>query len=196
MTDIVENYVTLAIRTESVVLDINDLNLRLLHASLGLGTEIIELNEALFDAHYNEKKLDIINLAEEVGDIYWYSAIACDVLGINFEDTIAPCLGGGTDYSVKYLAGLLESDIGKLLDKCKRHIFYRKKYDHDEVVTLVKSIVTGLGELSHAIPDIDWDIEEILTRNIEKLRARYPEKYTDYHAINRDLETERQVLEA
>jgi len=39
----------------------------------------------------------------------------------------------------------------------------------------------------------DW--EKIFNTNIEKLRARYPEKFTSDKAINRDLETEREILE-
>lgn len=37
--------------------------------------------------------------------------------------------------------------------------------------------------------------EDDLVTNIEKLRTRFPEKFTDEHANNRDLETERKVLE-
>jgi hypothetical protein len=40
-----------------------------------------------------------------------------------------------------------------------------------------------------------WDLREILATNIAKLEARYPEKFTEEQAINRDLGAERQVLE-
>lgn len=39
------------------------------------------------------------------------------------------------------------------------------------------------------------DFGKILETNIEKLRARYPEKFTSENAINRDLATEREILE-
>lgn len=39
------------------------------------------------------------------------------------------------------------------------------------------------------------DMEEIQATVIAKLKARYPDKYTDQNAIERDLETERKVLE-
>jgi hypothetical protein len=42
---------------------------------------------------------------------------------------------------------------------------------------------------------IGANMEAIQDRVIEKLRARYPEKYTDEAAINRDLVTERAILE-
>lgn len=40
---------------------------------------------------------------------------------------------------------------------------------------------------------INWDT--ILERNIAKLKVRYPEKYTDENAINRNIEIERKILE-
>lgn len=40
---------------------------------------------------------------------------------------------------------------------------------------------------------ISWDT--ILERNIEKLKARYPEKYTDERANNRNIDIERKILE-
>ena len=39
----------------------------------------------------------------------------------------------------------------------------------------------------------DW--AEILTTNIEKLRERYPDKFTEENAINRDIDAERKVLD-
>ena len=54
--------------------------------------------------------------------------------------------------------------------------------------------------------DIDWykaigvdtiggDWEDILTKNIAKLKARFPDKFTSTDAINRDLDTEREILD-
>lgn len=41
--------------------------------------------------------------------------------------------------------------------------------------------------------DADWD--KILETNITKLKHRYPDKFTSENAINRDLDTERKILE-
>jgi len=38
-------------------------------------------------------------------------------------------------------------------------------------------------------------ISEARDRNISKLKARYGEKFTETAALNRDLETERKILE-
>jgi hypothetical protein len=39
----------------------------------------------------------------------------------------------------------------------------------------------------------NWD--DILNRNIEKLKARYPDKFDTERAITRDLDTERAILD-
>ena len=39
------------------------------------------------------------------------------------------------------------------------------------------------------------DIEDGLEKNIAKLKKRYPEKFDENLAVNRDLETERKILE-
>lgn len=41
--------------------------------------------------------------------------------------------------------------------------------------------------------DVSWD--EVLERVIAKLKSRYPDKYSDESANNRDLDTERKILE-
>lgn len=40
-----------------------------------------------------------------------------------------------------------------------------------------------------------FGFEDVLTTNIEKLRKRFPEKFTSEHAINRNLEEERDTVE-
>lgn len=45
------------------------------------------------------------------------------------------------------------------------------------------------------IDELDGDFETILNTNIEKLRKRFPEKFTSEHAIDRDIEVERKTLE-
>lgn len=43
---------------------------------------------------------------------------------------------------------------------------------------------------------LNLDPQETMRKNIDKLRARYPEKYDDTLAEKRDLQTERKILES
>jgi len=123
-----KEYIQNAIRTESTNFSaMNDcLNVdgtkRLLHAGIGLSTEAGEFLDALKKHIFYGKKLDRINLKEEMGDLFWYLAIACDELGVEFES--------------------------------------------------------------------------LMETNIAKLKARYGERFSEHKAENRDLDTERTILES
>ncbi|ATH07678.1 hypothetical protein BIY24_06880 [Halobacteriovorax marinus] len=122
-----QEYVKLAIKTEST--DFESMNTRLqddglkrlLHAGIGLSTEAGEFLDALKKHIFYGKELDRVNLAEEMGDLFWYLAIVADELGVNMDD--------------------------------------------------------------------------VMERNIEKLKARYGEKFSEEKAENRDLKNERSILE-
>jgi hypothetical protein len=104
----------------AVPLTNNNINIRLLHAAIGIFTESGEMLEALLK-QLQTGELDKVNYGEENGDIDWYQAIALDEIGIP------------------------EEQIRKTL--------------------------------------------------IAKLAKRYPEKFTQEAALNRDLTEERKVLE-
>lgn len=58
---------------------------RLIHAALGLSTEANEFADQLKKHLIYGKELDKTNLIEELGDICWFLALACDELGVSFE---------------------------------------------------------------------------------------------------------------
>lgn len=122
-----KEYIENAVKTESTNFKSMDDRLskdglkRLLHAGMGLSTEAGEFLDALKKHIFYGKELDRVNLAEEMGDVFWYCAIVASELGINFED--------------------------------------------------------------------------VMDKNIEKLKARYGEKFTEEKADTRDLEKERSILE-
>lgn len=122
-----KEYVKLATKTESCDWPeikervSNIFQLRILHPILGINTESGELTDALKKFIFYGKDLDVTNVKEEVGDLFWYIAILCDNLNISFE--------------------------------------------------------------------------EIWETNIEKLAARYPDKFTEKDALNRNLNKERKILE-
>ena len=86
-----QDYINDAIRTESTDFKAMDQRLsedgtkRLLHAGIGLATEAGEFLDALKKHIFYGKELDRVNLKEEMGDLFWYLAIACDELDVAFE---------------------------------------------------------------------------------------------------------------
>lgn len=70
-----------ALRTKSDKFYIDEINVDLLHAAMGLETEVGEFTDPLKKKLFYNKPLDLVNLREEIGDMLWYIAIACEALG-------------------------------------------------------------------------------------------------------------------
>jgi NTP pyrophosphatase (non-canonical NTP hydrolase) len=168
-------FVPLAIKTETKArplnLDIIDLGLtdRILHAFLGLATEIDEYNLA-------KRKLDKVNALEELGDMLWYLAVLKDELDFN-------------TYRMKELD--MEFDMTGL-DLVKKTIFYGKELDINKIKICCEILYNQV--LNH-IGVLNGDSEVIMDTIVAKLKARYGDKFSNEDADNRDLDTERAILE-
>lgn len=84
------------------------------------------------------------------------------------------------------------TEAGELLDAMKKCLFYGKDLD---LVNLKEELGDLLWYVAVIMRQVGFTFEEVFDVNIAKLRARYPEKFTEYDALNRDLEKEREVLE-
>lgn len=96
-----------------------------------------------------------------------------------YEDLLHGCAG-------------LSTETGELVDVIKKHRYYGKPVDWVNVFEEMGDVLWYLALLCRAA---DTTLEEVAEANIAKLRARYPEKFTTEHALNRDTDAERRVLE-
>lgn len=121
----IEEYISLSANTQAssypAMLRLTDKTMDLTHIAFGLSGEVGEFVDALKKHLFYGKLLDVVNLEEELGDMMWFIAYACRVLGL---------------------------DLGTVMDK-----------------------------------------------NIAKLAIRYPNRFQEWDALNRDLVTERKILE-
>jgi len=60
----------------------------MLHAAVGIATEAGELQDALKKHIFYGREFDWTNAVEEVGDLLWYAALACESLGTTLEDAM------------------------------------------------------------------------------------------------------------
>ena len=79
-----------------------------------------------------------------------------------------------------------------LLDSLKKKLFYNKNISFDLFSTQCKSLFHNMCVFCEVN---GIDVNSILHTNIEKLKARYGDKFSSHRAINRDLEKERTILE-
>jgi len=86
----------------------------------------------------------------------------------------------------------LATEAGELLDPFKKGLFYGKTLD---LVNLDEEIGDHLWYIAIYAEARGKTIPELAAMNNRKLKQRYPEKFTQEAALNRDLFAERQVLE-
>lgn len=90
-----KDYIQKALRTathdyENIGKRLQDADtISLLHAGIGLTTEGAEFLDAVKKHVYYGKQLDKVNLIEEISDVFWFCAIACNTLGVSFEEVMA-----------------------------------------------------------------------------------------------------------
>lgn len=86
----------------------------------------------------------------------------------------------------------LVTEAGEFQDMLKKHLYYGRELD---TVNLREEIGDLLWYCAIALQALDTDFQSVMQTNIDKLKARYPEKFTEDSANNRDLKVERQILE-
>ena len=93
--------------------------------------------------------------------------------------------------NLHYLSGMV-TEVGELMDVYKKFMAYNKPID---LVNVQEEVGDLMWYISNFCRINNFDLEKILENNIEKLKTRYPEKFTEENAINRNLSDERKVLE-
>lgn len=90
-----------------------------------------------------------------------------------------------------YLLGI-GSESGELQNALKRFVAYNKAVDK---VNIKEELGDVLWYMARICSQFGWTFEEVMQLNIEKLEARFPEKFTEEAAVNRNLKKEREILE-
>ena len=141
--------------------------LRLLHAAIGLGTEMLELQQANAEHKMNDALL-------ELGDICWFAATICHELGH------VPTGNACSPVRVAVLAQWIEAAASAI----KAHVYYGRALPADfaRSVGLILDAANSIGRVS-----LDRDP---LATNLVKLRVRYADKFDASRANVRDTAAE------
>jgi NTP pyrophosphatase (non-canonical NTP hydrolase) len=91
-----------------------------------------------------------------------------------------------------HVASGLVTEAAEFLDQLKRVIYYGKPLD-------TTNLLEELGDTSWYMrlgaDELQSDLLAIMEANVRKLRTRYPDKFTEHAAENRNLPAERKSLE-
>ncbi len=86
----------------------------------------------------------------------------------------------------------LATEAGEFLDALKKHVFYGKDLD---TVNLSEEMGDIFWYCALIADELKIDFSQVMDTNIAKLKARYGDKFSEEKAENRDLKTERTILE-
>ena len=86
----------------------------------------------------------------------------------------------------------MATEAGELLDAVKKALFYNKPLDKTNLIEECGDI---LWYMAAVLKECGVTVDDCMERNIAKLEKRFPEKFTEDKAENRDLAAERAALE-
>jgi len=86
----------------------------------------------------------------------------------------------------------IATEAGELLDAMKKHIFYGKEVD---TVNVVEEVGDLMWYIAIILDELGVEFEDVMDKNINKLKARYGNKFSEDSANSRNLDKERKVLE-
>ena len=162
------------------------------HAQVGMVTELGELFDAWKKVAIYGKVVDNVNAIEEIGDVFWYVNLLWEVIGEAPED-----LQLLWDESIKpetmEIVSTREIDILSDLHIMTSNILSLSLEDTD---LIKEELVPYFFAINRLIAATGFEVSDALDKNIRKLAKRYGDKYSDQAALIRDLEVERQTLEA
>lgn len=85
------------------------------------------------------------------------------------------------------------SESGELMDVMNKYLFYGKPID---ISNVKEEAGDAMWYLAILFSELGCGFEDIGCMIINKLRIRYPDKFTEFDAQHRDLEAEREIVNA
>ena len=74
-------------------------------------------------------------------------------------------------------------EAGEFAEIVKKHLFHGHPLDREKLVKEIGDVMWYVAFACHAA---DVELEEVASRNIAKLRARYPEKFETVLSVEKD----------
>ena len=89
----------------------------------------------------------------------------------------------------------ISTEAGEILDAFKKHLIYGQPLDRVNISEEIGDVMWYIAIMTRYLRNDGISLQDILNSNINKLKVRFPDKFTSEDALNRDLPSERKVLE-
>lgn len=170
--------------------------IRFNHCVIGLAGEVGEIGDLVLKGLAKDNAAMML----ELGDLLWYSAEGMNATGLDMNaivnTRIQPMLDGydNLDHHISLCLTGMCREVGELASQLQKWVYYGK---YDPMDTVKTATLTGniryvfqklFGWIVEFMNGFNIAIEQVMIANIVKLKARYPDKYTDERAAeeNRD----------
>lgn len=80
---------------------------------------------------------------------------------------------------------------GELLALVEKRVYYGQEFPNDKFVDELGDVLWYAAQLCNAV---GVSLSDVMRKNLAKLQARYPDRYTDERAATRDREAERKAV--
>jgi NTP pyrophosphatase (non-canonical NTP hydrolase) len=192
---IYSEYINKASRTTAPTETIN-LEKDTLITYLKLTAKVIENLDLLKKKIYYNKPIDTEAFKENLIDV---AGLAADMLSVDLDDDREE-KGCYIDADILHGSIGIATESGELIEAIVKVLESGEELDTVNLKEELGDVSWYYALLVNTLADSDSDKggelwENILKTNIDKLAARYPEKFTQEKAISRDLDTERKILE-
>jgi NTP pyrophosphatase (non-canonical NTP hydrolase) len=98
----------------SIVPALSNVTSQLLHAQMGIITELGEFSSPLKKRLIYGQMLDVTNMVEECGDMLWYISLALNALGVSMEECMEENIA---KLKIRYPEKFTEKDALERKDK-------------------------------------------------------------------------------
>ena len=191
-----KEYAQLAMRTCKELPTADHIN----HMCLGIVGEMGELVDAIKKAYVYGKGIDQTNIVEEIGDVSWYTAGLVQHFPTLADWLDSDELKQSVNYEKLEVArkNITRTILLNAMSAANLAVDLMMFADDDNLQDAnAEQVAKALGTALFATAVLlDVDLAGAYEVNIAKLAKRYGDKYSDYAAINRDIDAERAVLEA
>jgi NTP pyrophosphatase (non-canonical NTP hydrolase) len=172
-----------------------------LHMVLGLSSELEELEKALtspssrmFKDENAEEDEDVVNIGEELTDLLWY---ACNYatqnkLNLDWDLLHLMCNDSQDELMFDEHSNMIIQCVGILCDIEKKYLAYGKVINSGRQLETTQKLIAHILDFYRVF---DIDAKQAMQNNIDKLKVRYPEGWSEDSALNRDIDAERKELE-
>jgi len=140
--------------------------------SMGMVGEYFEFQTELNKVNMNEVvPMDQVNAIEkELGDVLHYAVNLLTILDVEINES----------KTIKKVdLKNIDESLGNVLEIPKKYIYHGHAIDKEKYVESIYNVISYLNA------SFGMNMESILQKNIDKLKLRYPEKFTTQDSIKR-----------